>query len=318
MLSPRFMEPSPTPVPAPKLPDPQPAPAEKIGPDGRGAPRDILDAGGDMLTPLERIQIRLVRATLRPGMADRAIRAAQRSIGQWWIRAATARLSHVHGLERLPPWDPAGSVICVANHRSLFDLYVVTANLVARGLPHRILFPVRSTFFYDHPLGPLVNGVMSFFAMYPPIFRERKRAALNLAGLDELAGLLRRGGFFVGLHPEGTRKKDDDPYTLLPAQSGVGRVIRKARVPVVPVFVNGLSNRLARQIARGLRGSGAPIHIVFGTPVDFGSLLDAPESPRTYRHIAERCTEAITVLGHEEKARRQGEVETERPEDRTG
>jgi 1-acyl-sn-glycerol-3-phosphate acyltransferase len=302
MLSPRFMQPTPTPAPAPKLPPESAAPSTKPAletrePDGR----DILGAGEGTLTRLERAQIRLVRATLREGLPDRVIRVAQRTIGQWWIRAATARLSHVHGLDRLPCWDPAGSVVCVANHRSLFDLYVVTANLVARGLPHRILFPVRSTFFYDHPLGPLVNGVMSFFAMYPPIFRERKRAALNLASLDELAGLLRRGGFFVGIHPEGMRNKDDDPYSLLPAQGGVGRVIRKAGVPVVPVFVNGLSNRLGRQIAGGLRGTGTPIHVVFGAPIDFGSLLDAPESPRTYRRIAERCTEAITVLGHEEK-----------------
>jgi len=65
---------------------------------------------------------------------------------------------------------------------------------------------------------------MSFLAMYPPIFRERSRAALNLVGLDELAWLLRRGGTFLGIHPEGTRGKGDDPYTLLPAQPGVGRI----------------------------------------------------------------------------------------------
>jgi len=194
--------------------------------------------------------------------------------------------------------------VLVANHRSFFDLYVTAAELVAHGLPQRILFPVRSTFFYDHPLGPVVNGVMSFFAMYPPIFREKRRAALNLASLDELAALLRRGGFFVGLHPEGTRKKDDDPYTLLPPQSGVGRLIRKARVPVVPVFINGLGNDLPRQIADGITGKGRAIHVVYGAPVDFGGLLDAAESPRTYKRIAERCIEVITQLGQEERALR--------------
>lgn len=265
---------------------------------------DLLEMGDASLTRLERAQIRLVRASLRPGPLDTGIRALQRSVGQWWIRAATAKLRHVHGFERLPAWDPAGSAILVANHRSFFDLYVTAAELVARGLPHRILFPVRSTFFYDHPLGPLVNGVMSFFAMYPPIFRERKRAALNLASLDEAAALLRRGGFFVGLHPEGTRKTDGDPYTFLPAQSGVGRIIHKARVPVIPVFVNGLGNDLPRQVAGGITGSGPPIHMVFGEPVDFGALLQAPGGPRAYRRIAERCIEAIAHLGREEKALR--------------
>jgi 1-acyl-sn-glycerol-3-phosphate acyltransferase len=267
-------------------------------------PPEIHVGGEASLSRMERAQIRFIRATLRPGLADRVIRALQGSVGQWWIRAATTRLTRVHGLDRVPPWDPAGSVILVANHRSFFDLYVTTAGLVSRGLPHRILFPVRSAFFYDHPLGPLVNGLMSFFAMYPPIFRERKRAALNLASLDEVAALLRRGGFFVGLHPEGARKKDDDPYTFLPAQSGVGRVIRKSGVPVIPVFVNGLGNDLARQVREGLTGRGRAIHIVFGAPIDFGGLARAPASPRAYRQIAEKCLDAIAELGQEEKSYR--------------
>jgi 1-acyl-sn-glycerol-3-phosphate acyltransferase len=265
---------------------------------------DLLAAGESSLTRLERAQIRLVRASLRPGRLDHTIRRLQRTVGQWWIRAATAKLRHVHGLERLPRWEDTPSVVLVSNHRSFFDLYVTAAELVSRGLPHRILFPVRSTFFYDNPLGPFVNGVMSFFAMYPPIFRERKRAALNLASLDETALLLRRGGFFVGLHPEGTRKRDDDPYTFLPAQSGVGRIIHKARVPVVPVFVNGLGNDLAEQVRGGIVGDGTPIHMVFGAPVDFGALMDAPGSPKNYRLVAERCVAAIAELGQEERAHR--------------
>jgi 1-acyl-sn-glycerol-3-phosphate acyltransferase len=271
-----------------------------------GAERDLLDSGAPLLTPLERMQIRLVRATLRPGPIDDTVRLLQRTVGQWWIRAATSRLRCVHGLDRLPPWNPGESVILVANHRSFFDLYVTTAELVAHGLPHRILFPVRSNFFYDHPLGPVVNGTMSFFAMYPPIFRDRKRAALNVASLDEIASLLRGGGFFVGLHPEGTRKKDGDPYTFLPAQSGIGRVIHKARVKVVPVFVNGLGNDFGKQFMNAATGRGEPITLVFGAPVAFGTLLDAPAGPKAYQRLAEACLDAIAKLGEEEKALREG------------
>jgi 1-acyl-sn-glycerol-3-phosphate acyltransferase len=291
-----------------------PQPARRSAPPANtGSDPDLLEMGVEThssLTPLERAQIRFVRASLRPGPLDQGIRALQRTVGQWWIRAVTARVRHVHGIERVPAHDPAGSVILVANHRSFFDLYVATAELVSRGLPQRILFPVRSNFFYDHPLGPAVNGMMSFFAMYPPIFRERRRAALNLASLDEVAGLLRRGGFLVGVHPEGTRKKDDDPYTFLPAQSGVGRIIYKAPdVPVVPVFVNGLGNDLAAQVAGGLAGTAPPVHVVYGAPIDFGALRAAPPGPRTYRLMAERCLDVIGELGAEERharARRRG------------
>ena len=101
--------------------------------------------------------------------------------------------------------------------------------------------PVRSNFFYDTPAGFVVNGVMSFFAMYPPLFRDKRRTALNALGLDELAGLLRSGETLVGIHPEGRRNPGTDPYQLLPAKSGVGRLIHAARgVAVVPVFTNGL------------------------------------------------------------------------------
>jgi len=169
-------------------------------------------------------------------------------------------------------------------------------------MPHRLLFPVRSKFFYDHPLGLFVNGVMSFFAMYPPVFRERARAALNLASLDETVRILKRGGTFLGLHPEGTRNKGDDPYELLPAQGGVGRIIQLSRSPVLPVFINGLGNDLPKQVAGNFTRKGSPITVTFGAPVDFGDMLDQNPSPRLHRRISEHALEAIRKLGEEDKA----------------
>ncbi|MEZ4225790.1 MAG: lysophospholipid acyltransferase family protein [Polyangiaceae bacterium] len=267
---------------------------------------DLLRAGEGKLSPMETAQIRWIRSTFEPGAKDRAIRVCQRRIGSTWIHHFTKHLRHVHGLERLPTLEHGKSYILVSNHRSFFDLYVITGDMVRRGLKHRIVFPVRSEFFYDRALGFFVNGVMSFFAMYPPVFRDRKRAALNLAGLDELAWLMQRGGVLVGLHPEGTRKRDDDPYTFLPAQSGVGRLIHKSGATVIPVFINGLINDLPRQVWSNFDGTGNDIHVVFGEPVDFGELQSKPGSPRTYKAMAERCMEVIGQLGQEEKRHRAG------------
>jgi 1-acyl-sn-glycerol-3-phosphate acyltransferase len=262
---------------------------------------DLETAGGAQLDKTERFQIRFIRQTIEPGRADRAIRWCQRHIGASWIHVCTRHLVHVHGVERLPPLDPAQSYVCVANHRSFFDLYVVTAFLMRRGLEHRILFPVRANFFYDRALGFFVNGVMSFFAMYPPIFRDKKRLPLNVKSLEELVWLLRRGGIFAGLHPEGTRKLDDDPYTFLPAQSGVGRVIHGSRVTVLPVFVNGLQNDLRRQVASNFDRTGRRINVVFGAPIELADLLERKGSPRVYRAITERVMSAIGALGQEER-----------------
>ncbi len=266
---------------------------------------DLLRAGVGMLDPVARAQIRFIQRSLKPGALDRTLRWCQRQLGARWINASLTNLRHVHGIERLPDLAAGQSFLLVSNHRSFFDLYAVSAYLVARGLPHRLLFPVRANFFYDNPLGPFVNGAMSFFAMYPPIFRQPSRAAFNLAGMDEIVRLLRAGGVFVGVHPEGTRKKDDDPYTLLAPQSGVGRLIYHARVPVIPVFINGLGNSIPKQVAGNITKKGSPVHIVFGAPVDFGDALEAPPSPRVYKKLSERALEAIHALGQEEKRYRE-------------
>ena len=270
---------------------------------------DLVAVGGSALKPIEKAQIRLIRRSFEPGRVDQALRWGLRTIGARWIDECTKNLRHLYGLERLPALDPNRSFICVSNHRSFFDLYVITAMLVRRGMPHRMMFPVRSHFFYDSPAGFLVNGIMSFFAMYPPVFRERSRATLNLAGLDEVVWMARRGGAFIGLHPEGTRNKDGDPYALLPAQSGVGRIIRHANVDVLPVFINGLTNDIVKQVSSNVRKKGDPIIAVFGKPVDFGDLLETNSSPRLYKKIADRALEAIGELGVEEKGIRAGLVE---------
>jgi 1-acyl-sn-glycerol-3-phosphate acyltransferase len=262
---------------------------------------DIIEAGGDRLGRIERYQIAFIRKTFDPGALNGTVRWLQRHVGSTWIHHFTKNLVHLHGLERLPPLDAKQSFVCVCNHRSFFDLYVVTAALVRRGLPHRIAFPVRANFFYDRALGFAVNGAMSFFAMYPPIFRERSKVSINVTSLSELAWLLRRGGTFAGVHPEGTRNLGDDPYTFLPAQRGVGRLIYEARVPVLPVFINGLVNDLARQVLSNFDGTGQPVHVVFGSPVSLDDLLGKARSPRVDRAIAERALEAISALGEEEK-----------------
>jgi len=280
--------------------------------DGKSSGSRALLDFSHLLSSHERRQISFVQKSFEPGVLDRAVRLGQRHIGSRWIEECTKHLRHVHGTERLPKFDEKKSYLIVANHRSFFDLYVIIGYLVRRGLPHRLVFPVRSNFFYDRPLGLFVNGAMSFFAMYPPIFRERSRAALNLASLDETARLLGRGGTLVGLHPEGTRNQSDNPYALLPAQAGVGRVIHKARVDVIPAFVNGLTNDLPKQILGNFTGRGERIILNFGAPIDFGALLTEPSSPRLHKKISELALGRIEELGREESAIRAELARSER------
>lgn len=261
---------------------------------------DLSGPSRKRLSWMERTIFGVVRASFAPGVLNRFVQFCQRTVGQSWIHHCSKNLLQVHGLERVD-FDHPKSVLLVANHRSFFDLYAVTAQLMRRGLNKRIVFPVRADFFYDNPVGLFINFCMSFFSMYPPLFRDRKKAQLNALMLDELAWLLDRGGIFAGFHPEGTRNKGDDPYKLLPARPGVGRVAHRSGVVVVPVFINGLGNDMLRQAKSNFDGTGCPIIVVFGAPVDLGELLEEPASPRVYQAIAQRCMDAISALGEEER-----------------
>ncbi len=254
----------------------------------------------DRLTPLERFNISFSKKTFERPWLNRLMTECQRYIGAGWVHYCTRNLVEVHGLERLPTTMEEHSVIFVSNHRSFFDMYVANTVLFRQGYGKRILYPVRSKFFYDHPLGFWVNGLMSFWSMYPPIFRDRKRLSLNHAAFAELAQAVKNGRS-VGIHPEGTRKLDDDPYTFLPAQSGVGRLIHLAEANVIPIFVNGLGNDILKQIKGNFNGQGDKIIVVFGEPVDFGDLMKQPGTGKLYRQIAERTLEEIGKLGQEEQ-----------------
>ena len=67
--------------------------------------------------------------------------------------------------------------------------------------------------------------------------------------LRRLAQLCREGaGNVIGFHPEGTRNKNNDPYSYLRPQPGIGKLIKEANPQVVPVFIAGLGNNLAKQV----------------------------------------------------------------------
>ncbi len=215
----------------------------------------------------------------------------------------------VRGLEHLAPLDRSSRVIFVANHRSFFDFFVIGAMLYTRTkLGQRIIFPVRSPFFYDHALGVLVNAVMSGLTMYPPILRDAERGAFNRWAVDRCVDWLAQPGHHVGFHPEGSRNKGDDPYVLLRAQPGVGRVaLASADVTIVPVFVLGLSNSLGAEVVRQLRGlrarlGGAPpperIAVWFGPPVDVEDLRAKSNRVSTQLECAQRCMAAIERMAH--------------------
>ncbi|MDX2090888.1 MAG: lysophospholipid acyltransferase family protein [Kofleriaceae bacterium] len=229
-----------------------------------------------------------------------------RGVSYIWVRAALANRMLVHGLEDMMRLEPSTGVMLVSNHRSFFDQYAMLLACYMGPVPwsRRLFFPVRSNFFYDQPLGIVVNAAIAAGAMYPPIYRQAERRALNDEALDRMVDIVKQPGNVLGMHPEGTRGKGDDPYAFLPAQPGVGKLALVAQPMVVPAFTLGLGNDIVQDIksnfGKEARRSAAVIS-VFGPPVDYRDLMAEKPRPTLYKKCADRFMAAIKELSVRER-----------------
>lgn len=263
----------------------------------------------DDLSRVERLALRFAAMTNENPRGKWLQTQFLRGVSYIWVRAALANRMFAEGLEDLMALRPETGVLLVSNHRSFFDQY---AMLLAcyMGPVHwakRLQFPVRSNFFYDQPLGIVVNAAVAAGAMYPPIFRQAERRALNDEALDKMVEILQKPGNVLGMHPEGTRGKGPDPYAFLPAQPGVGKVALLAKPVVIPAFIHGLGNNIVEDIKYNFGAEARrerAVITVFGAPIDYGDLAAEKPRPTLYKKAADRFMAEIKKLAETEKALR--------------
>ena len=232
----------------------------------------------------------------------------QSTMGAGWIHLSTYNIMNVYGLEHVEAASHERPLLLVANHRSFFDMYAVSAMLFRMTKWRKqLFFPVRGRFFYQYPLGLLVNLVMGWWSMYPPFFATGDRPIPEKRTFDKfsfrlLADLARNGpGNIIGFHPEGTRNKNDDPYSFLRAQPGIGKLILEAKPQVIPVFIAGLCNSLPRQGARTWNREQV-LRSHFGPLIDLSDYLNRPDRLRTHKEIADAIMGKIGELAEQDKA----------------
>ena len=158
-----------------------------------GCRRGCRSSAARLLTPFERAAFRLVRR-MNQGRWKRLWCWCGRQIGARWIDAFIGSRLEIHGLERIATASRERPLLLAANHRSFFDMYVVMSLLFRRTSGWRdIYFPVRGRFFYQSPLGVLVNFVGAWWAMYPPFFHTAGRRRFDQYAFRILADLCREG-----------------------------------------------------------------------------------------------------------------------------
>jgi 1-acyl-sn-glycerol-3-phosphate acyltransferase len=229
-----------------------------------------------------------------------------RAVSYSWVRASIAQRILADGIDDLLDLRPETGILLVSNHRSFFDQYIMLLACYMGPAPwaKQLYFPVRSNFFYDQPLGVLVNAAIAGGAMYPPIYRQAERRALNDQALDRMVEIVQTPGNVLGMHPEGTRGKGHDPYKFLPAQPGVGKLALVGKPTVIPAFILGLGNNIAQDIVQNFGKQARRDHAViisFGKPIDYADLMAEKPRPTLYKKCADRFMAHIKELGERQR-----------------
>ena len=173
---------------------------------------------------------------IHPNVVWRFIRVTLRNVFAFWMKY------RARGFERLPE----GGALFLINHQSFLDPLLV-------GLPLRrpVSYLARDSLF---PV-PFIGWVLRNTYVMPI-----RRDAVSTESIREATRRLEHG-FYVGIFPEGTRTRDG---RLGPLKPGFVALLRRCRVPLVPIGISGAIDVLPRG-AWFLRPRR--VHVVFGEPV---------------------------------------------------
>src|SRR6478752_4669808 len=151
----------------------------------------------------------------------------------------------VWGIEHVPR---TGGVLLVSNHQSFLDPILLGVRL-----PRSLSYMARSELF---EVNPVFTWLIRSLGAFPV------RQAGSAAGAIKEAVERLQEGRALNIYPEGSRTETGE---IGPMEKGVALVIRKAKVPVVPVAIDG-SYEAWRKGTTVFRPH--PIRLLYGPPMD--------------------------------------------------
>ncbi|OQA26969.1 MAG: 1-acyl-sn-glycerol-3-phosphate acyltransferase [Verrucomicrobia bacterium ADurb.Bin345] len=178
-----------------------------------------------------------------------------------------------HGAHHVPA---TGGCIIAANHVSFLD-----PPAVACSQNHRVVrFLARDTLLSTRLGRWFMTGVQCV-----PIDRTRGDVGAMRKALQVL-----KDGQVLGLFPEGTRSPDGQ---LKEAKGGIGFLISKAHVPVVPAYVDGSFAAFPKGAQRVRRGK---VRVFIGKPIMPDEIDALGEGREGYEKVGQLVMSRIAAL----------------------
>jgi len=187
--------------------------------------------------------------------ADRVVRRGARASIMWNLTRVLARVLcsvffdlKTYGVKNVPK---TGGVLLVSNHQSYLDPILVGVQVF-----RPISYLAKSELFRNPIFGWFIRGLNAF-----PV----RQGAGDVGAVKETILRLQEGGA-LNIFPEGSRSEDGQ---LQPIERGASLVIRRAKVPVVPVVIDG-SFRAWPRGRKFFRDS--PVRLLYGPPMELAHL----------------------------------------------
>ena len=190
------------------------------------------------------------------------------------LSGVVARLAfqyRAYGQENIIEEGPA---IMAANHQSYLD-----PPLVGITCKNELYFLARKTLFEKRLLGPIISRVNAL-----PVDLSRG----DLTAFRAVMSLLKEGHRTV-IFPEGTRSLTGE---IQQARAGLGMIIAKTLVPVVPVRIFGSFAAWPK----GGKITPHPITVVVGKPMRFKKEDFPAQKREVYQKISEQVLAAISAI----------------------
>jgi long-chain acyl-CoA synthetase len=184
----------------------------------------------------------------------------------------------VEGIENLPP---SGAFLLCPNHESYLDPVAIAAALPRDRFAH-VWWAGWTGFLFTSRLRRLFSRA----AQIMPVDQNRGAAA----SLDMGTALLARGDTLVWF-PEGGLTRDGK---LQPFQAGIGLLIMRHPVPVVPVAISGSYE--AWPHGGKFPPKRHPIGVRFGTPIDPARLLTGGAEADQPQRVADQLHDEVAAL----------------------
>jgi 1-acyl-sn-glycerol-3-phosphate acyltransferase len=184
----------------------------------------------------------------------------------------------VSGQENLPR---SGAFLIATNHASHLD-----APIIGSQVPRQICFFARKTLWKPGVAAWWLDAVGTI-----PVDRD---GGQDVGAIKRVLKALANDKVMI-LFPEGTRSPDGN---LQKPKPGVGMIICRTQVPVVPARIFGSANAFGK--TGGLQ-PGTPVSVVFGRPL-LPSYYDPGAGKERYQEASERIMAAIAQLQSPEPA----------------